>query len=158
MLATKIMLVLGERSWTNQALHLTCAIARRQATTITLVKMMPVIHPQMLGTTAGYLQFTPQDEQDMVEYAATAEDYSVEFNIQFCQYANYFHTIMDAAQQLGASDVVACVPASRIAGWQHLQEWWLRWQLRRQQRQLHTLAQNENTLEWTPAMVLNHPG
>ena len=161
MLATKIMLVLGERAWTNEALHLACAAARRQNATINLIKMIPVVHPQMLGTTAGYLQFTSQDEQDIEAYTATAEEYNVVFTIQFCQYTSYLHGVVDAAQQLGVSDVVIYMPThmpfGRVIGWHQLQERWLRWQLHHHHQQLHTLARNNNTLEWTPTLVLNHP-
>lgn len=155
MVTTKIMIVLGEPAWTNQAMHLVCAIGRRQHVAIVLAKMIPVVHPQMLGTTAGYLQFTPQDEQDIREYAATAEDYGVVFTIQFCQYANYLRGIASAAQQLGVSDVLAYIPSGRFAKWQQLQEWWLRQLLNRQRQVLHTLEQNDNALEWVPSLVLS---
>lgn len=156
MVTTKIMIVLGEPGWTNQALHLVCAIGRRQNVAIVLTKMIPTVHPQMLGTAAGYLQFTAQDEQDLQEYAATAEDYGVKFTIQLCQYANYLRGIASAAQQLQVSDVLAYIPANRFAKWQQLQTWWLRQLLHRQKQVLHTLEQNENVLEWTPALVLSH--
>lgn len=155
--ANKIMVVLADRAWTTQALHLACAMARRQNILVILVKMIPVVHPQILGTTAGYLQLTAQEERDIQEYAATAEDYGVAFTIQFCQYANYLHGIVDAAQQLGPRDVLAHIPDGRFVWWQRLQEWWLDKRLSHQKHCLHTLAEGSNPLEWIPTVVLSHP-
>jgi len=152
------MIVLGERPWTMQALHLACAMARRQDITIVLVKMTPVIHPLQLGTEAGMLQLSRQDELDIQEFSATAEDYGVDFILEICQYANFIHAVVDAAEQLAVTAVFANVPPSHLQPWTQIQRWWLRWQLTWHNHQLYTLEQTGGKLEWTPAILLSDKG
>ncbi len=150
---TKLMIVLGERQWTMQALHLACAMARRQDVTLILVKMVPVVHPQMLGTASGNLHFTLQDEQELQEYASTAEDYGVSFELTVCQYASFIHAVVDVAEQLAITAVFAAIPHSHVPFWVPINRWWLRLQLNWHNRHLYTLEPSGGDLEWTPAIL-----
>ena len=156
--STRIMIILGERPWTMQALHLACAMARRQEVTIVLVKMTPVIHPLLLGTEAGSLAFSWQDAQDLQDFAATAEDYGVAMQVEICQYANFIHAVVDAAEQLEITAVFATIPDGHFPPWSHLQRWWLRLQLTWHNHQLYTLEQTGGKLEWAPAILLSDKG
>ena len=156
--ATRVMIVLGERAWTMQALHLACAMARRQDVTIVLVKMVPVMHPLLLGTEAGRLALSRQDELDIQDFAATAEDYGVDFAVEICQFANFIHAVVDAAEQLEITAVFADVPATHFHPWTQLQRWWLRLQLTWHNHPLYTLEQTGGKLEWTPTILLSDKG
>ncbi|MCI0399146.1 MAG: hypothetical protein L0332_25860 [Chloroflexi bacterium] len=154
----KVMLVLSERQWTLQALHLACALVRNQGGEIVLVKMVPVRHPAMLGTAAGYLDFTDQEEQAIRDFAATAEDYNVPFSITLCQYASYSNAVLSAAEQLQARIIFAPPPRSVIPLWSVVQQWWLKQSLARGHRTLYTLQQAGASPGWTPSITLPKKG
>lgn len=152
---TTVMIVLGARPWTMQALHLACTLARRQDLTIVLVKMLPVSHPMLLDVPAGGLSLSRQDKLDMQEYAATAEDYGVTFTVRICQYASFIHGVVDAAEQLGVTAVFADVPHHVLSLWMHLQRWRLHWQLTWHNQQLYTLEQSDGRSPQAPAILLS---
>jgi len=94
---------------------------------VILVKMVPVSHPALLNTAAGRVQFTKQDRLALFDYAATAQDYGVDYRHQLCSYANYSSGVASAAEQLAASIVFAPPFQSR---WPGLARWQM-WRLRR---------------------------
>ena len=151
---SRLLIVMGERAWTLAALHLACAMSRRSQTEVVLLTMVPVRHPLLLGTDAGSLNFTPENAEALKDMAATAEDYGVSLNIEVCQYANYWHAVVDAAEQLGATAVIIHIPHTPIPFWSNLRRWLLRHQLARQQQLLFTLDDLIPSLTWTPSITL----
>ena len=151
---SRLLIVMGDRAWTLAALHLACAMSRRSQTEIVLLKMVPVRHPLLLGTDAGSLNFTPEDAEALRDMAATAEDYGVFIDMQICPYANYWHAVVDAAQQLGVTAVIIHMPHTPISFWDNLRRWLLRRQLKRQQQLLFTLDDLAPSLTWTPSITL----
>jgi hypothetical protein len=151
---SRLLIVMGARAWTLAALHLACAMSRRNQTEVVLLKMLPVRHPLLLGTDAGSLNFTPEDAEALKDMAATAEDYGVSLNVQLCPYANYWHAVVDAAAQLGTTAVIIHLPPSRVAFWGNFRRWLLRRQLTRQQQILFTLDDLAPSLTWTPSITL----
>ena len=87
---SRLLIVMGDVLWTQAALHLVCAMAQRNTSSIALLKMTPVQHPQLLGTDAGLLNFSDDDTQALLEMVATAEDYGTSLDVHVFQYANYW--------------------------------------------------------------------
>ncbi len=153
---SRLMIIVGDRAWTLAALHLACAMSRRGETEVLLLKMIPVRHPALLGTEAGFLNFGAEEVLALEEMVATAEDYSVAVNVHLFQYANYWPGIVDAAAQLGATAVIARIPPSTFPYWQAFHRWWLRHRLTRQQQLFFALEDLKPSLVWTPSITLQN--
>lgn len=149
-----LMIVMNDHAWTLSAVHLACAMSRRDQTNVILVKMVPVRHPLLLGTAAGTLNFTAEDEAALADMAATAEDYGVPLDMKVCQYANFWHAVVDAAEQLRVTAVIAHIPASTIPYKQQIRRWLLHRQLARQGQLFITLDDLTPSLTWTPSITL----
>lgn len=150
MVTSDLMVVIGDRRWTNQAVHLACAIARGNGGTVVLASMVPVHHPAQLGDASGRVRFTDEDRHALFDFAATAEDYGVDCRQQICTYANYSSGIASAAEQLNIGYVFAPPFRSR---WPWLARWKM-WRLRRLvQRPLFALQ----TPEDQPILSIGRP-
>ncbi len=149
-----LMIVMGDKSWTMAALHLACAISRRSQTKIVLLKMVPVRHPQLLGTDAGSVNVTPEDTAALSDMAATAEDYGVSIDLHLCQYANYWHALVDIAEQLEVTAVIIHMPPSLLPHWRRFRLWLLSCQLAKQHQLLLTLDDLTPSLTWAPSLTL----
>jgi len=152
---SRLMIVMADARWTQAALHLACAMSRREQAELLLLKMLPVRHPLLLGTAGGSLSFTAVDAQLLKLMAMTAEDYGIPLEIRHCQYANYWHAVVDAAEQLAVTAVVVHIPPSPIPYWQEYRRWWLRHQLARQRQHLLTLDDLAPSLTYAPAITLS---
>lgn len=152
-----VMLVSGEPQWTAKAFHLACAMARSNSGRVTLVKMVAVGHPILLGSPEGSRYVSHKEMAALTELAATADRYGVPVHIAVCQFANYANALVDAAEQLDAAAVFAALPASHIPFWSRFQQWRVERSLARSQRSLHTLEQAGGSLEWTPSATQTMP-
>lgn len=153
---SRLMIVMSDKGWTLAALHMACAISRGGTTEVLLLKMMPVRHPLLLGTEAGFLNFKAEDAQTLSEMEATAEDYDVFLDVALFQYASYWSGLVDAASQFGATAVIAHIPHSPIPYWQTFRHWWLRRQLAHQKQLFLALEGLEPSLVWTPSITLQN--
>lgn len=153
---SRLMIVMDDKAWTLAALHLACAMSRRDQTEIVLLSMVPVRHPFLLGTEGGNLNFSPEDAAALKEMVATAEDYGVFLEVQLCQYANYWHAVVEAAEQLGVTAVIAHISHATIPYWHLMRRWLLRHQLARRSQLLLTLDDLTPSLTWTPSLTLQH--
>lgn len=153
---SRLLIVMSDTAWTSAALHLACAMSRRRQTEIVLLKMVPVRHPLLLGTEAGTLNFTQEDAETLNDMAATAEDYGVPIQIQVCQYANYWHAVVGAAETLAVTAVIAHISHTALPYWHHLRRWLLHRQLARQNQLLLTMDDLTPSLTWTPSLTLQH--
>jgi hypothetical protein len=152
----RLMVVMGEMGWTLAAMHLACAISRCGEASVMLLKMVPVRHPLLLGTEAGFLEFTAEDGQALAEMAATAEDYGVPLDVQLFQYVDYWPGVVDAAGQLGATAVIVHSPSSPIPYWQEFRRRWLRRRLASQGQSLFALDSLTPSLAWRPSITLQN--
>ncbi|MEO8393524.1 MAG: hypothetical protein ABI700_11090 [Chloroflexota bacterium] len=118
---TVIMVQIADRTWTLEALHCAGRMAREQSAKIALVKMIPVQHLGWLGTDFGYLNLSEKDEQEIADYAATLEDYGVEYDLYPFQYATLTDALVQVAEHIHAQIVFATLPDSRIPFWQRFQ-------------------------------------
>jgi hypothetical protein len=123
---TLIMVNIGNRTWTMEALHCACLTARTTSARIALMKMVPVQHPGFLGTDFGLINFSKQDQQDMEDYEATMNDYGIEFSSHLFQYTTLGDAISQAALEIKADIVFATLPRSVIPLWHSLKMHWLR--------------------------------
>ena len=121
-----ILIVLGDHTWTVQAMHLACAVARDMQAAVTVVKLVPVNHPLNLGQSSQLVNYTNQDRLALLESAATAEDYGVEFSLQVCSISRYVSGLASIVEQLGAAIVLAPPSTSRFAWWSRWQAWRIR--------------------------------
>lgn len=153
----KLMIVLGERDWTLKALHLACAVARTNGWPLILVKMVLAPHPMALGTPAGRVNFTAEEELQLQDFSATAEDYNVPFELVINQYVNYYHALTDLAEQLAVQIVLAEPPTSFIPFYAKIQLWFLRHHLKAAGCTLYTLQEAEPQPTWSPALTVHHP-
>ena len=153
---SRLLIVMSDSAWTSAALHLACAMARRRQTDIVLLKMVPVCHPVQLGTEAGALNFTQEDAEILNDMTATAEDYGVCLDVQVCQYANYWHALVGAAEALAVTAVIAHISPTTLPYWHHIRRWLLYHQLARQNQLLLTLDDLTPSLTWTPSLTMQH--
>lgn len=121
--AVNLMVVVGERPWIERAIHLACTLARQHKGTVSLVNLVPVRHPMMLGTDAAYLNFTAEDEAKLRDLVATIEDYNVPYRVHICGYAGYQHAIKQIADTLEATVIFAPPPPGAIPLWSQAQSW-----------------------------------
>ena len=153
---SQLMIVVSGKGWTVAAVHLACVMLRRSESKVLLLKMIPVRHPSLLGTEAGFLDFASEDAQALEEMVAAAEDYGVSLDVQLFQYASYWSGVVDAAAQLGATAVIAHIPPSPIPYWQAFRRRWLRRRLARQQQLFFPLDELKPSLVWTPSITLQN--
>lgn len=139
-----------------QAVHLACALARSNDAALILLRLIPVTHPGFLGTDYGIASPTGAELRNLEDYAATAEDYAVQFAIQPMQYVNALDAVLDAAEELNVDVVFAHVPNSRIPYWQRFQIWRLERQLSAHYRRLFTLIPSRHDVDRIPSIV-NEP-
>lgn len=133
-LAPVIMVQIGARGWTIEALHSACQMARAQRATVALVMMIPVQHVSWLGDELGYRGFNAKARAEYKDYLATVEDYGLEAVETQFQYATWVEGTVQAAEHVGASMVVAAVPGNPMPLLRRYQSWALRRQLQREGR------------------------
>jgi hypothetical protein len=139
-----ILIQLSDYSWTVQALHLACSMARSQRETVTLLRLMQVRHISYLGSEFGRTPITDQEMGELLSYQDTAEDYGVEIELEQMQCLNPIDAIAEAANVLSATAVFARVPPSLIPIWHDLVEARLQYRLWRAGRSLYTLQPSPN--------------
>lgn len=140
-----IIVHMGENSWTGQALHLACALARNTGAEIALLRLIPVQHMRWVGTDMVNNDVTSEEYELLRGYAATAEDYGVTMALTNMQYQSGLgEALADAADNLNASVVFAALPESTIPYWHQLQTWLLERRLTGAKRTLYTLEREAN--------------
>lgn len=149
-----ILVQISDRQWTMQAMHLACAMARNTDANVTLLHLMRVKSPVLLGTELGIAPPTSQECEDMREYEMVAEDYGVKIVVQPMQYDDLAEALIQAADFTDASVVFAQLPESVFPLWKRFQTWNLRRELMAHRRQLYLLDQNETMDEWVPSVSL----
>jgi hypothetical protein len=149
-----ILVQMADESWTMQALHLACALASNQSANIVLLRLMAVPHPSYLGTAFGQVPLTNRECDELVECAATAAEYGVEVTVRAMQCVSALDAVADAAQQLDAHWVFACIPKSWLPFWHNFQVWSLRRRLAGAHRQLFTLGGAPQDEVYVPAITI----
>lgn len=123
MAETRILVVLGNERWTNQAMHLACAMARNEHTSVALVRPVPVANPEQLGNVDFHPDHTQRLQRTIHEISATAEDYQVSFEVIQLHYSSYINGIRSAAEELNAMAVFAPLSKHRLKIIDRFQTW-----------------------------------
>ncbi len=151
------MVLLAEKNWTAQAVHMAAAIARHRGVAIHFVRMIPVQHTSWLGTELGNVRDSSQEYADLMDYCRTAEDYGVNVYLSQMQYHTLHEAIAEAAEYLNADLVFATLPAMTLRLWRTFRLRQLARRLEKQQRTLVTLEPVPGVAEWTPSVTLPAP-
>jgi hypothetical protein len=151
---SRVLVVLGELEWTLRAIHLACAVVRSSGGQVVLLQMVPVRHPSYLGTDLAYLDFTPEQQERVSEYRHLTSTYGVGFSVCVFSYDVYPSSLVDAAEQLGATTVFAGFHRHRIPGWDALEKWWIKRALSHHHRDLCTLEPPDGEEGWIPQLTL----
>jgi len=150
-----IMVVVGERQWTLQAIHLACAVARSTGSDeVVLLNMVPVRHTWLLGTDLGLVDFSIEDQLDLVEYSQIPAIYGVGVSTCVFQYDAYVTALLDAAEQLNTPIVFALPPRRLVPLWHEIEVRWLKRALSKRHRSLYTLEQPDDMVPWTPLITV----
>ena len=130
-----IMVQMSDKRWTMEAIHLASALARNINGKIVLLRLVLANNPGLLGW--GIAPPTAEEQRQMEEYAAVAEDYGVEFWVQPMQYITLTDALAQAAELLNVSVLFAHMHQSNIPFWRRFRLWSLKRQL--QNCRLYTL-------------------
>lgn len=152
--SSRIMVVVGERQWTLQAIHLACAVAQSNDSKLVLLHMVPVRQTWFLGTDLGLVDFTFHDELSLAEYAQIPTSYGVCLSVCVFQYAAFVSGLLYAADQFDPQIVFALPPRRLIPLWRKLEVAWLRRALSNRHRALYTLEEPDDVIKWAPLITL----
>jgi hypothetical protein len=146
-MTSTILVILGDREWTNRALHLSGALAREWRASVVLVMMTAVTHLEYLGDGVDETLLSYAELNQLQDCLSTVESYGVTADTRLFQYSDYVGGLLCAAEQMKAAAVFAPAPAAWLPGLARLQRWWLR---RRLGAPLYTLGEGDGPLVWTP--------
>jgi hypothetical protein len=152
-----VMVCMAEKdqAWTLNAVHLACALARNNGMDITLVKMLPVTQPALLGSEFDYTaNFTKEDHEVIRLYAEVAEDYRVELTAGIVRYVTFIDAVVETADDINARAVFASIEPNLIPFWRKLQLWNLQRALNHHHHTLYTLETPTNSSEWSPSVTV----
>ncbi len=137
---TTFLVHMAKPQWTEEALHLACAMAHTSDADLVMLELIPVQHYSWLGTSFGFQQ--EGDKHDEVKrYRGIAASYDVELSVQPMQYISLIGALVEAVELLEAQALFTHIPTSSLPLWRSLQIWNLHRQLARQGCTLHTLDQ-----------------
>jgi hypothetical protein len=149
-----ILVQISDRAWTMKAMHFACAIARNTQSRLTLLHLIQVRSPYLLGTELGIIPPPSHELEEIDEYDMIAEDYGLEVTLQPMRIVSLTSALVQAAEYLHASVVFMHVPENVFPFWHKLQLWNLRRQLTAQGCQLYTLDEPIQNEDWVPSMSL----
>jgi hypothetical protein len=154
-----ILVQMSDKSWTTQAIHLACALARHNEAEVVLLRLIQVRHPGLLGTNLGDREMTSRELQDLSAYDATARDYAIGLSVRQMQCATALDALVDAADQIDADVVFAHIDKSYLPFWRRFQIWALERRLAASHRQLFTLDRPNAALgPLSPIAIQPAPG
>lgn len=134
-----VVVQLRDQTWTLEAMHLACAVARSHSGIIHLLRMMPVQHTSWLGNEWGTSSLSSHARLDLLEYQKTAEDYGVEVCLCQMQYFSLYDALAEASEALDAGVLFATLPPTLFRPWRKIRLWQLVRRLERQKCRLFTL-------------------
>lgn len=143
-----IMVHITNQTQTLAALHVACAMARSSQACIVLLNLIPVSHPEWLGTEWGYMNFSARDQRALKDYEKLVESYGITVKTCVMQVMSTQDGIISAADSVDAQIVFARLPHSFIPFWHTWQVKKLRRALEQHQRQLYMLDYQGAALNW----------
>jgi hypothetical protein len=121
-----ILVQLAEPEWTQEALHLACAMSQHTGAGVTLLHLIPVQHVSWLGTSLANQELSPEASARVWEYRAIAQGYGVDLELMPMQYVSCDGALLEAAEMTNSEAVFARIPGSPLTLWQRFQSWNLR--------------------------------
>jgi hypothetical protein len=131
-----IMVHITDHKHTLIALQLACDLARRNEGQIVLLKLIPVAHPEWLGTEWGYMYFSAKEQRALKDYENIVDGCGITVQTCVIQVLSTQDGIISAADSVDAQIVFARLPHSFIPFWHTWQVKKLRRALEQHQRQL----------------------
>jgi hypothetical protein len=131
-----ILIHIGDREWTLQALRSACLLARRTSASIALVKMIPIRHHRWLGTDMGDVNYTVREQRHFARCQAIVEGQGIACTPLLFQYVTLTEAIVQAVEHVHAQVVFIQLPDSGVPFWRRFQLWSLNRRLVRQHCQL----------------------
>lgn len=122
-----IIVHMSDEAWTREAMHLASALARNINGKIVLLRLVLANNPGLLGW--GVAPPAADEQRQIKDYAAVAEDYGVEFCVQPMQFIALEGALVQAAEALDAAFLFAHIARSRISVWRRFRLWNLKRQL-----------------------------
>ena len=134
-----IMVQMSEKQWTMEAMHFASALARNTNGKVVLLRMVLANNPGLLGW--GVNVPSAEEQRQLYEYAAVAEDYGVEFCVQPMHYISSAEALAQAVELFKIDVLFANIPRSSIPLWQKFRLWNMKRQLGN--CRLYTLAEEQ---------------
>jgi hypothetical protein len=122
-----IMVQMSDKQWTMEAMHLASALARNTDGKIVLLRLVLATNPGLLGW--GVPLPTVEEQRQLYECAAVAEDYGVEFCVQSMHYISSTEATAQAVELFKVDVLFANIPRSSIPLWQKFRLWNMKRQL-----------------------------
>ncbi len=145
-----IIVQMTEPQWTEEALHLACAMAQRRQSKVTLLHLMPTQHFSWLGANFNTNWLTAEQTELVWRCKEIADSYSVELSVQPMEYISYDGALVEVCEEMEAEVVFAHIPHSLIPLWRKMEVWELRRQLAAHHTALYTLDEPVQTMTSTP--------
>jgi hypothetical protein len=148
-----IMVQMSDKQWTMEAMHLASALARNTDGKIVLLRLVLATNPGLLGW--GVALPTAEEQRQLEECAAVAEDYGVEFWVQPMHYVSSAEAMAQAVELFQIDVLFANIPRSSIPLWQKFRLWNMKRQLGN--CRLYTLTEEQplRIEELIPAVARN---
>jgi hypothetical protein len=148
------MVQLANAEWTQQAMHLACAMAFRNQTEVVLIRFMPVPHMGLVGEDMDNVKLS-RPEQELVNGChAIAQEYHVQLHFMNFQFYALTDALVDAAAYVNAQAVFATIPTRLIPYWQQFELWNMRRKLASTDCELYTLETDDSREKTTPSMLI----
>lgn len=141
-----ILVITGERNWTQRAVHLAGATARETGASVVILHMVRVAHLEYLGAGAREALLPYDDYNALAEYAAIVDTYGIGVGVDLFEYSDYVGGLLSAAELHAPLAVFAPAPVGPLAFLTRLRLWGLRRALR---RPLYTLGQGDPSITIT---------
>lgn len=147
-----IIVQMAEPQWTEEALHLACALAQRTQSKVILLHLMPTQHISWLGANFNTNWLTPEQTELVWHCKAIADSYAVELTLQPMEYISYPDALTEISEQMEADVVFARIPHSLIPLWRKVEVWELRRHLAARHIALYTLDEPVQSMSLTAQM------
>jgi hypothetical protein len=150
----RVLIIWGEPEWTEQALHLACALVSRGRGEVVLAKMIPVVQPLLLGADDSGRRLSRPEHRALAEHNRTALSYEAALRLTTCQFSDWRGGLLSLARRYRPLTLFCAPRHSTFPALARLSQWWLRRGLERAGCQLETLEPPAGAINWVPSVSL----
>lgn len=148
-----VVVQIADPQWTNQAVHLASALARNMNARVTLLYLILVRNPGLLGSQIATPAPTWQEQAQFQGYSTICEDYGVECVLQPMQYVSQLDALQDAASILHARVLFVKRPDNPFSLRNRFWAWYLQRGMQATGCQLYLVDTSTRMIDWIPAYV-----